>query len=219
MKRLVRKNGHASLRRSLGGYMSELAESAAGIDLDALERAARLLLACQARGGTVFTAGNGGSASTASHFACDLMKGTRAGGPPTFRVMALTDNTAQMTAWANDVGYERVFAEQFLSLARTGDLLVAISASGNSPNVLAVAEAARGMGIPVVALTGRCGGKLAALADVTVRVPADRIEIVEDLHLVFAHNLCVTTRERLQDSVAEDTVIAVNGARTTALTV
>jgi D-sedoheptulose 7-phosphate isomerase len=219
MRQLVRKNGHASLRRSLGGYMSELAESAAAIDLDALEEAARLLLDCQARGGMVFTAGNGGSASTASHFACDLMKGTRAGGPPTFRVVALTDNTAQMTAWANDVGYERVFAEQFLSLARPGDLLVAISASGNSTNVLAVAEAASELGIAVIALTGRSGGRLAELADLTVRAPSDRIEIVEDLHLVFAHNLCVTTRERLQNPVAEDTVIAVNGARATALTV
>jgi D-sedoheptulose 7-phosphate isomerase len=198
--------------------MAELAATVAALDLEVLEDAARLLLECQARGGTVFTAGNGGSASTASHFACDLMKGTRAGGAPTFRVVALTDNIAQLTAWANDVGYERVFAEQFLPLARPGDLLVAVSASGNSPNVLAVAEAARALRIPAIALTGQDGGQLAALAEVTVRAPSDRIEIVEDLHLVFAHSLCVAARERLQGRLAEDTVFTVNGASAGAAT-
>lgn len=211
MNRLVRQQSRGSLRRSLADYQSDLARGVSTLDLNALEQAARLLLACQARGGTIFTAGNGGSASTASHLACDLMKGTRAGGKPTFRVVSLADNIAQITAWANDVSYERVFAEQFLAHARAGDLLIAISASGASPNVLAVAEAARGVGAATIAFTGRGGGRLAELADLAVRASSDQIEVVEDLHLVFAHSLCATTREQLQHPSDKDTLIAVAG--------
>jgi D-sedoheptulose 7-phosphate isomerase len=156
-----------------------------------------MLLDCQAKGHIVFTVGNGGSASTASHFACDLAKGTRAGGPPTFRVVALTDNLPVLTAWANDCGYDRVFAEQLAALAQPGDVLVAISASGNSPNILAAAAEARALGMATVALTGRHGGRLARLADQTVRIPSDQIEIVEDAHLVIAHSLCVAARQTL----------------------
>lgn len=211
MREIIRGNGHAPLRRHLSGYWGELRDGAAAVDLQALEGAARLLLDCQAGGGTVYLAGNGGSASTASHMACDLMKGTRAGGPPTFRAVALTDNAALLTAWGNDEGYECVFAEQFRSLARPEDLLVAISASGTSPNVLALAEAARAAGVRSIGFTGRSGGRLATLVDLAVKVPADRIEVVEDLHLVFAHSLCVTVREQLRDRSASDTVLTVNG--------
>ena len=102
-----------------------------------------------------------------------------------------------LTASANDSGYERVFSEQLTALARPGDLLVAISASGNSPNVVAAIDAARSCGMAVVGLSGRSGGRLAHLADVVVSVPSDRIEVVEDAHLVVAHSLCVAVRERL----------------------
>jgi D-sedoheptulose 7-phosphate isomerase len=186
---------------TLRGYWDEIVATASAIDLDCLETAATTLLACQARGRLVFSAGNGGSASTASHFACDLAKGTRSNGPPTFRVVALTDNLPVLTAWANDSGYDRVFAGQLESLARPGDVLVAISASGNSPNILAAAEAARALGVSTIGLTGRRGGRLAQLVDLAIRVPSDRIEVVEDAHLVIAHSLCVAVRERL--AVAE----------------
>jgi len=171
---------------------------AAAVDLESLELAATMLLECQARGRVVFTAGNGGSAATASHFACDLAKGTRHNGPPTFRVVALTDSLPVLTAWANDNGYDRVFAEQLQSLARPGDLLVLISASGNSPNILAAAEAARALGVTSIGLTGRSGGSLAQMVDLAVRIPSDQIEVVEDAHLVVAHSLCVAARERLR---------------------
>lgn len=181
----------------LRDYWDEVANVAAAIDLDCLEQAATMLLACQARGRVVFVVGNGGSAATASHFACDLSKGTRRGGPPTFHVVSLTDNVPLLTAWANDSGYDRVFSEQLETLARPGDFLVAISASGNSPNVLAAIETARSRGMAVVGLTGRSGGRLTHLVDVAVNVPSDRIEIVEDAHLIVAHSLCVAARERL----------------------
>jgi D-sedoheptulose 7-phosphate isomerase len=185
------------LQKSLRGYWREVAQVATAIDLDRLEAAAQVLLDCEARGRVVFVAGNGGSAATASHFACDLAKGTRQDGPPTFRVVALTDNVPLLTAWANDTTYDRIFAEQLASLARPGDVLVAISASGNSSNILEAAHTARSHGVAVIGLAGRTGGELAALADVLVTVPSDRIEIVEDAHLIVAHSLCVAARERV----------------------
>src|SRR5829696_2296434 len=185
------------LQTMLRDYWDEVANVAALVDLDCLERVALMLLNCQARGRVVFVVGNGGSAATASHFACDLSKGTRRDGPPTFHVVSLTDNVPLLTAWANDSGYDRVFSEQLTALARPGDLLVAISASGNSPNVVAAVDAARSCGMSVVSLSGRSGGRLAHLVDGLVNVPSDRIEVVEDAHLVIAHSLCVTVRERL----------------------
>ena len=203
MTPLVSVPRNLSLRATLRGYWAEVADVASSIDLSALEEAALALLSCQARGRVVFAAGNGGSAATASHFACDLAKGTRRDGPPTFRVVALTDNVPLLTAWANDTGYERVFAEQLASLARPGDVFLAISASGNSPNVLAAAETARANDLVSIGLTGHTGGRLAPLVDIALRVPSDRIEVVEDAHLIVAHSICVATRERLADCARE----------------
>jgi D-sedoheptulose 7-phosphate isomerase len=163
-----------------------------------LERAANILLDAHRRDATIFIAGNGGSATTASHFACDLAKGARVEGMPGFRVIALTDNVPLMTAWANDTSYDRIFAEQLAPHVRPGDIFVAISASGNSPNILAAAVVAREAGGTVIGLTGQSGGRLSRLAHLAIRVPADaaeQIEQVEDAHLVIAHSLCVTLRD------------------------
>jgi D-sedoheptulose 7-phosphate isomerase len=191
------RRGMPAIRAAIAGYWKELADVAAEIDLAAVAQAANRLLDCQARGGVVFIVGNGGSAATASHMACDLAKGTRRDGPPTFRVVALTDNVPLLTAWANDTSYDRVFAEQLRSLAPPGDLLIAISASGNSPNVVAAVEAATSLGVETLAISGRRGGHIARLADRVIRVPSDRIEVVEDAHLIIAHSICVAVRERL----------------------
>jgi D-sedoheptulose 7-phosphate isomerase len=197
MRRPTSVSPQVPLQTMLRDYWDEVADVAAAIDLACLERAAIMLLTCQARGRVVFVVGNGGSAATASHFACDLSKGTRRDGPPTFHVVSLTDNVPLLTAWANDSGYERVFSEQLTALARPGDLLVAISASGNSPNVVAAVDAARSCGMGVVGLSGRSGGRLVNMVDALVSVPSDRIEVVEDAHLIVAHSLCVAVRERL----------------------
>jgi D-sedoheptulose 7-phosphate isomerase len=181
----------------LESYWREVARVAASIDLRALERAVEELLACQTRERVVFAIGNGGSAATASHFTCDLAKGTRRGGPPTFHAVALTDNVPVMTAWANDNSFEQVFVEQLTSLARTGDVLVAISVSGTSPNIVSAASKARALGVTVISLTGRSGGQLRALSDVAVCVPSDSMEVVEDAHLIVAHSLCVAARDQL----------------------
>jgi D-sedoheptulose 7-phosphate isomerase len=181
----------------LEDYWQEVAQVAATVDIQALKRAADELLSCQARGRVVFAIGNGGSAATASHFTCDLSKGTRRGGPPTFRTLALTDNVPVMTAWANDSSFERVFAEQLVSLAQPGDVLMAISVSGTSPNIVSAVSEARALGLTVISLTGRTGGTLATMSDVIITVPSDSMEVVEDAHLIVSHSLCVATREHL----------------------
>ncbi|HET7038189.1 MAG TPA: SIS domain-containing protein [Thermomicrobiaceae bacterium] len=186
-----------TMRGEIERYWRDLAKGMRLMPFAALEAAAALLLDCHQRGATIFLIGNGGSAATASHFACDLAKGVRAEGVAPFRVVALTDNVPLMTAWGNDTSYERVFAEQLATLARPGDGLVAVSASGNSPNILLAAHAAKAAGATTLALTGRTGGKLAPLADLAVRVPLDAIEQVEDAHVIIAHSLCVTLRAQL----------------------
>ena len=191
------------MREEIERYWRELIQVTWTMPFGALAEAAEVLLDCYHRDGTVFVLGNGGSAATASHFACDLAKGTLTSGAPAFRVIPLTDNVPLLTAWANDTSYERVFAEQLSALVREGDVVVAISASGTSPNVLAAANVARRVGATTIALTGRSGGWLYGLADLTVRVPADLIEQVEDAHVVIAHSLCVVLRERLRAEAAE----------------
>ncbi|ACZ37488.1 sugar isomerase (SIS) [Sphaerobacter thermophilus DSM 20745] len=188
------------MRDEIERYWREIALLVHAMPGAVVARVAEMLDDCRARGGTVFIAGNGGSAATASHFACDLVKGTHLSGRRPFRVVPLTDNMPLVTAWANDTSYERVFAEQLEPLVRPGDVLIAISASGNSPNVLAAARVARRAGAVTVALTGRTGGKLRRLADLAVCVPSETIEQVEDAHMIVAHSLCVALRQHLRVS-------------------
>lgn len=193
------------MRDDIERYWNELAIVIQSIPFHRLTQAAELLLDCHRRGGTIFVLGNGGSAATASHFACDLAKGTLTDGLPAFRVVPLTDNVPLLTAWGNDTSYERVFAGQLAALVRPGDVIVAISTSGNSPNVLAAANVARAAGATTIALTGRSGGRLRTLADLVIRVKGGPIEQVEDAHLVIAHSLCVALRGRLQAQAAAQT--------------
>ena len=146
----------------------------------------------------VFVIGNGGSAATASHMACDLGKNTIKANVPRFRIMSLTDNTPLLSALANDVGYSFVFAEQLVNLVQPGDVLVAISASGNSPNVVEAMRYSRARGATVVALLGFDGGEAAELADEHIVVPSEDYGIVEDIHLILNHALVGYFQERLQ---------------------
>jgi D-sedoheptulose 7-phosphate isomerase len=191
------------MHENIEQYWKTLTTMTEVMPLTTLVRAAELLLDCHRRRANVFILGNGGSASTASHMACDLAKGTRVEGIAPFRVIPLTDNSALLTAWGNDASYERVFAEQLANLVEAGDVLIAISTSGNSPNVVAAAEVARQQGATTIALTGQHGGKLARLADLTIRVPSGPIEQVEDMHLAVTHSLCVALRSRLAAQVAQ----------------
>lgn len=184
----------------LDAYRQRGIELLEALDLEAVSSAVDCLLDCWRRGGLVALAGNGGSASTASHMANDLVKATRAEGKSALRAIALTDNVPLLTALANDDGYETVFASQLNGLFGTGDVLVLISASGSSPNVVAAARRAQELGGKVVAFTGFDGGVLVKVADVAVHVPSERGEYgpVEDLHLILEHMITGCVRERIE---------------------
>lgn len=155
-------------------------------------------------GKTVYVFGNGGSAALASHCACDLGKGTAMNGARRLRVVALTDNVPLMTAWANDVSYDDIFSEQLAPLINKGDIALAISGSGNSPNVLKALEVAREVGAFTIGLTGFRGGKMKALCDLCVIVPSDNMQVIEDLHVSVNHSLFTSLRSRICDAAAQD---------------
>ena len=162
-----------------------------------MDQVSEILVTAYEQRRTVFVFGNGGSAALASHFACDLAKGTVNGSPKRFRVMALTDNVPLMTAWANDSKYEDIFSEQLANFAVPGDVAFAISASGNSPNVLKALRVAKEAGLTTTGLTGFSGGRMLALCDACIVVPSDNMQVVEDLQLSVAHALFTCVRARV----------------------
>ena len=154
---------------------------------------------CQISGQTLFVMGNGGSAATASHMVCDMGKNTRGTQKPRLRVIGLADNMAGFSAYANDEGYDRVFAEQIISLGRTGDVVVAISGSGNSSNVLEGVKIAREKGMFTIGFTGYAGGKLKGAVDLPLVVPVNDMEQIEDVHMILDHVLTGLLRGRRYD--------------------
>lgn len=177
-------------------YLTDLGQTLQRLPLEAIERLVDLLHEARLEGRQVFLLGNGGSAATASHFACDLAKNTIQPGLPSFRALSLTDNAALMTAWANDTAYDNLFCGQLGCLLRPGDVVIGISGSGNSPNVLRAMEMAREQGAVTVGLTGFSGGKLKELVDLAITVPSERMEQIEDLHLVVEHAVVTALRAR-----------------------
>jgi D-sedoheptulose 7-phosphate isomerase len=163
--------------------------------LQAMQRIVPLLLEARNSGRTIFFFGNGGSASTASHFVVDIGKATMRGDGARFRCVALVDNVESVTAWANDAEYSRVFSEQLKGLAQRDDVAVGISGSGNSPNVLEGVKAARTLGLSTVGLTGMGGGKLKDLVDVPLVVPSNSMQHIEDVHLLVCHLLTAYLRD------------------------
>jgi D-sedoheptulose 7-phosphate isomerase len=168
-------------------YKSELLKAIETIELDKVNQAIELFREARANGRHIFVCGNGGSASTASHFACDIVKGASFNRQSRFRIMALTDQLPTLTAYANDVSYDAVFVEQLKNFAERGDLFLGISGSGNSPNVLRAIEYANTIGCRTIALTGRDGGKLGPLAQLNIQVPAPHMGRIEDAHMIVCH--------------------------------
>ena len=169
-------------------YFQYLNDVLLAIDTEAIARFVNVLLEARARSATVYFIGNGGSAATASHFANDLAIGTNSYKKP-FRVASLTDNQAILTALANDFGYEEVFVRQLQLMGKPGDVLVAISASGNSPNLIRAIEYAASSDIKTVAITGFDGGKMKHIADDGIHVPTAPKEYgpAEDAHMILDH--------------------------------
>jgi D-sedoheptulose 7-phosphate isomerase len=175
----------AAALRDLAATALRVAEQL-GPDLD---QACEMVREVVRRGGTLFFCGNGGSAADAQHLATEyVVRYMRERRP--YPAIALTTDTSLLTAVGNDLGFERVFSRQVEALARPGDLLIIHSTSGNSPNLIRAAEAARAKGVAVLALTARGGGALAALADHAVIVPTQRTDRAQELHLCIQHIIC-----------------------------
>jgi D-sedoheptulose 7-phosphate isomerase len=168
-------------------YREKLLAVLSRLDLSKVGQAIEWLAEARRHGRRIFVFGNGGSASTASHFATDLVKGASYGRSQRFRIMALTDSVPTITAYANDTGYENVFVEQLKNFAHQGDVVIAISSSGNSPNVLRAIEYAASAGCRTIGLTGGDGGKLGPLVQLEIRAPEKHTGRIEDAHFVICH--------------------------------
>ncbi len=176
-------------------YKQDLLNAIDQVDLEKVEQATSWLREARDADRHIFTCGNGGSASTASHFVCDMVKGASYQREKRFRIMALTDSLATLTAYSNDVNFNCVFAEQLKNFASAGDVLIAISGSGNSPNVIAAAEYAKTVGCKTIGLTGRDGGKLGKTVDLNIQVPVQHMGRIEDTHLIICHMMAYELME------------------------
>lgn len=186
IKKQSNKVPSAEFFRIYARYLAGILEA---LDFSALKKVADLIIRQARKGKTVYIIGNGGSASTASHFATDLMHSSLLGDKYIIRAFSLAENPALMTAISNDVGYERVFSKQLEKVAVKGDILIAISASGNSPNLLNAFGTAKKIGVHTVALVGFDGGKMAKIADYVLHAKTEKSEYgpAEDAHLFIDH--------------------------------
>lgn len=176
-------------KQFFASYASRLTSTLAASDWSEVALLAKDLQDCWATGRQVFLCGNGGSAGNAIHLANDFLYGIAKKTGAGMRVHALSANPAVLTCLANDVGYDAIFSEQLAVQAQSGDLLIALSGSGNSPNIIRVLEQAKSMGVKSYAVLGYSGGKSKALADVAIHFPVDDMQISEDLQLVVGHML------------------------------
>jgi D-sedoheptulose 7-phosphate isomerase len=186
--------------RHLKDYLALLEATLAKLPSERIGELGNTLFRAYRDGKQVFVLGNGGSSSTASHIAADLAKNTIGPNMKRFRIMSLNDNAAIMTALANDLGYENVFSEQLTNLIQAGDVLIVVSASGNSPNVLTAMRYARSRSAEIVGLLGFDGGQAAELSDVPVIIPCDHYGVVEDVHLIINHILVDYFKARLAET-------------------
>lgn len=178
----------------IGNYINDLHKILDSLPKEKIEQAINILHQARLDNRQVFIMGNGGSASTASHFVCDLAKNTRLVDRPHFRVIGLTDNMASFSAYANDEGYENVFVQQLAGFVQQGDIVLAISTSGNSRNVIRAVELANVRQALTIGFTGFDGGVLGGLVDLNIHITSDCIEQVEDVHLMLEHMICTALR-------------------------
>ena len=191
-------------------YITELQITLDRLPVETIELVISMLHEARLSNRQIFIMGNGGSASTASHFVCDLGKNTRWRGLPNFRVMGLTDNMALFSALANDEGYENVFAQQLASFVHPGDIVIGISTSGNSANVVNAIKLANQVGAMTIGFTGFDSGQLGPLLDINIHVPSDSIEQVEDIHLMLEHLICKALLEIANQTMPDDLPPHVN---------
>lgn len=174
-------------RGEISAYLEKEIEALQSLDQGEIDRALNLLADALEREAIIYIFGNGGSAATASHYQNDFNKGISEHTEKKFRFQCLNDNIATVMSIANDIGYDEVFRFQLRGRLRPGDVCIAISGSGNSPNVINAAEYTKEQGCKVIGLTGFDGGKLRALSDISLHVPVNSMQITEDVHMVFDH--------------------------------
>lgn len=191
-------------------YITDVQRTIGRLPIEAIESVAQRLHAARMKRKQIFVMGNGGSAATASHMACDLGKNTIAPDCPRIRIHALTDNMPFFSAYGNDCGYESVFAEQLANYIEPDDVVIAISASGNSANVLNAIRLAQQHHAFTIGWSGYDGGKLAHLVDLPIVVPSHNIEQIEDIHMMLSHMITTALRNAVQKSP----LFAVNGSGT-----
>ncbi len=189
---------------SIDRYIAAVTDALSKLDRQAIGEVVDEFLRAWREGATLFFAGNGGSAATASHFVVDMSKGTAVPGRPPLRAISLTDNLPSLTAWANDSSYDIAMSERLRALASPNDVLVAISCSGTSRNVLHAVQTAHALGLRTIGLAGRDGGRLKDMVDVCVCAPAEWIGQQEDLHMVLDHAITLALRDAM---LAESTRI------------
>ncbi len=176
------------------GYLDEVEVSLNKLPTDTIARIAEVIEDARMNQKQIFIFGNGGSAATATHFACDLSKGGIVREKPRIKAISLCDNVSLMTAWGNDTAYEHIFAEQLDNLVQSGDVAIGISGSGNSPNVLNAVKLAREKGAKTIGFSGFDGGKLKEMVDIPLVTSNYCMEQVEDIHLVLEHVITTVVR-------------------------
>jgi D-sedoheptulose 7-phosphate isomerase len=176
-------------------YLEQVRQTLGRLPVNDIEKIVTILNKARAAGKRIYTIGNGGSAATASHFASDLNKGAIRSDAPRFRAIALTDNMPVITAWANDENYEDIFSQQIENHVTQGDVVIAITGSGNSMNIIKALMLADTKGAVTIALTGFDGGAVKKIARVSVIVPNNCMEQVEDVHLILEHIITACCRE------------------------
>ncbi len=169
-------------------YFGRVIQALSSVPQEPISQIIEILKQTRAERKKIFVFGNGGSAATASHIVNDLLKSTVQPNLPRLRLLCLNDNIPTLTAYANDVGYDAIFAEPLAALADAGDVVIALSGSGNSPNVLRALETARQLDLTRIGLTG-LRGKMKEQCDVCVSVPSDPMQVIEDVHLIVLHSI------------------------------
>jgi D-sedoheptulose 7-phosphate isomerase len=185
------------MEQEIDAYLIDLAARIPYSDTATLAAVGENLLRLKAKGGTVFLAGNGGSAATASHVTNDLVKGCRVNGQNGFKAICLGDSSTLVTCLANDFSYADIYSILLKTYAKHGDALIVFSGSGKSPNIIEALKAARQIGITTIGFGGRDGGDMKPLCDLCVIAPTDSMEMLEDFHLIYWHDLVCTMRTRL----------------------
>ena len=177
------------MKEAIDNYFDLLKQSVDGLDRNAIISFVDLLLEARKNGNNIYIMGNGGSASTASHFTCDFNKGLSYKKDIRFKMICLNDNIATMLAYSNDLGYENVFVEQLKNFLKKDDVVIGISGSGNSKNILNAIEYANELGAKTVGLTGFDGGKLKDIVDISIHADINNMQVAEDVHMTICHML------------------------------